>query len=99
MILKVKRLHGFAKVKGLIGEKSRKPIYFQTRFGIHTFGVRFPVDVVILDNKNRVVKLKQNLEPYRLFFWNPIYNQVLELPEGIIKKKNIQLGQQIRLVY
>lgn len=97
MILKVKKLHGFSKVKGLIGKKTAESIYFQTRFGIHTFGLQFLIDVVILDKHNRVVKLKQNLKPNRIFFWNPLYSNVIELPSGTIKLMKITVGQTITL--
>jgi hypothetical protein len=83
------------KIIGLIGKKTPQAIFFKTRFGIHTFGVRFPIDVVILDNNKIVVATKKYLQPNKVFLWNPRYNSVLELPEGTIKKQNIQLHDKI----
>jgi hypothetical protein len=85
------------KAIGLIGKKNPQIILFKTRFGIHTFGVRFPIDIIILDKKNKVMTVKHNLQPNRFFFWNPKYETVLELPEGTITKEKIDLEDTIDL--
>ena len=69
----------------------------ETRFGIHTFGLKYPIDVLILDNGNKVVFLKKNLMPWRIFLWNPIYDKVLELPQGTIDKKKIKINDAVNL--
>lgn len=94
----VKKLHGFLqKTKGLLGAYPY-PVYFTTRFGVHTFGMKSPIDVLILDSQGIIVKIKENLVPNRVFFWNPLYSNVLELPSGTVYKKNIRIGTKIRLV-
>lgn len=85
------------KSVGLIGQNAPKSILIKTRFGIHTFGMKFPIDVLILDKNQQVVQLKQNMVPNRLFFWNPRYNLLLELPVGLIKKKGIKKGSKIKI--
>jgi uncharacterized membrane protein (UPF0127 family) len=85
-----KKTSFFAKTKGLIGEKKPQAIYFETRWGIHTFGLQFPIDVLIMNEQNKVVKLKENLKPNRIFLWNPRYKSVLELPAAMIKQKRIK---------
>lgn len=85
------------KTIGLIGAKKPWPILFKTRFGIHTFGVKFPLDIVILDKNNSVACCKSSLQPNRLFFWNPLFDTVIELPEGTIEKKKIKKGNQIEI--
>ena len=82
---------------GLIPYKKAFPVLFKTRFGIHTFGMKFAIDVIVLDKENRVVKMAQNLKPKNVFFWNPKYNLVLELPAGFIKDKRIKLGSKLSL--
>ena len=83
---------------GLMGKEKAYPIYFKTRFGIHTFFLKFSIDVVILDNEKGVVKLVEHLSPNKFLFWNLKYNHVVELPEGSIKRKGIVLGEKINLV-
>ncbi len=95
--LNVKILSGlWEKSKGLIGVQKIEPIFLTTRWGIHTFGVRSPIDILILDDKNLVVSLR-TLPPNRLFFWNPVYKNVIELPAGDVKNKGIKVGEKIQL--
>jgi len=95
--LKVKELKSWReKIVGLIGKKRPENVFIRTRFGIHTFFLKFPIDVMILDNKNKVVDVK-TVKPNHIFFWNPIYDKVLELPEGTIEKKKIKIGGEIKL--
>jgi uncharacterized membrane protein (UPF0127 family) len=79
------------KIIGLIGEKYPKAIMFQTRFGIHTFFMNFPIDILILNKQNHVVVIKKNLKPNRLFFWNPNFTSVIELPQGTIENTQTAL--------
>ena len=79
------------KSKGLVGKEEIENVYFETRFGIHTFIMKKAIDVVILNDKSRVVKLKSGLQPNKIFLWNPRFYRVLELKKGeIIKKKIMQ---------
>jgi len=95
-LIRVKTLRSFnERIVGLIGERNPYPVYFTTRGAIHTFGMRSAIDVVILDKNKKVVKLKKNLKPNRLFFWNPKYKGVLELPPGNISKRGIKIGEKV----
>ncbi len=58
-------------------DKTNKAIYFQTRFGIHTFFMKNDIQVIILDDENYVVKNKI-VKPNSIFFWNPKYKDVIE---------------------
>ena len=77
--------------------KTVTPVYFETRFGIPTFFVYKTLDVVILDSNSRVRYIKAGLRPRRIYFWNPKYFRVLELPAGMVKKKEIQMGKKVRI--
>jgi len=83
------------KIQGLIGENKPFALLIKTHFGIHTFGLKFPIDVLILSPKNKVVSLKTNLKPCRIFLWNPLYEKVLELPVGTIEKNGIKIKDAI----
>lgn len=96
--LKVKTLQTLMeKSVGLIGAKRPYPVFFTTRWGIHTFGVKSAIDVLILDSNNHVAVIRHHLPPNRFLFWNPIYDRVIELPPGTIAKKNIAVRNQIAL--
>lgn len=99
IVLSVQVLSSFLeKSRGLIGAPKPYPVLFKTRWGIHTFGVRFPLDIVILDKHNQVKKIAKSLGPNQLFFWLPYYDTVIELPAGAVQKYNIAIGKTITLV-
>lgn len=82
---------------GLLIKSNPRFLLFKTRFGIHTFFLKEPIDVLVLDKNMRVVTFKPNLKPNRLFFWNPTHNTLIELPEGIIKKSGIFLKTSLKI--
>lgn len=89
----------FDRALGLIKDSTKIPLQLNTRFGIHTFGLKESIDILILDNSNRVYKKRELLEPYSFFFWNPSYSKVLELKGGTIKKFGVTIGDHISLQY
>ena len=48
--------------------------------GVHTFAMRFPIDVVYLNADKVVVYMKQNLQPWRVAAVRQQAASVLELP-------------------
>lgn len=97
IIIKAKHAKTFwQKSKGLLGKQKIEPLFLQTRWGIHTFGMQEAIDVIIL-NKQQVVAMKANMSPNSIFVWNPKHHDVLELPPGSIKKLQVTLHQQIRI--
>lgn len=85
------------KTVGLLGSKKAYPIFFQTHFGIHTFGMHYAIDVLILDKENTIQKLHRGLKPNKLFFWNPSFDKVVELPHGMIAELGLHEGMRIML--
>lgn len=87
LAFKVKKLKFPQSFVGLIGQKNPQPVLIKTRFGIHTFGLKFPITVLVLkkqeeENIYKVIQIKQNLLPNHFFFWNPKYNLILEFPQS-----------------
>lgn len=74
---------------------SKKALILNTRFGIHTFFVKNPLDIIILDNRNRV-KIIKNLKPNRIFVWNPKFSKVLELPNGSVDNLKLNIGHILK---
>lgn len=97
--LKARRLKGFKKIVGLMGRKKAETVFFNTRWGIHTFGLRFDIDVVILNSSMKAEVLRENLSKNRIFIWNPAFKSILELPEGFIKNKKIKKGDKIEVEF
>ena len=64
---------------------------------IHTFFMRFDIDVVFLDSQNKVVAKEENIQPYKIVF--PVKGSIktLELPANSIKKLSIKPGDIVTL--
>jgi uncharacterized membrane protein (UPF0127 family) len=93
----VKAITYSQKTFGLIFSKNPCTMIFQTRFGIHTFFMKYPIDVLVLDQQNTVVAIKKSLKPNRIFVWNPKYEIIIELPTGSIEKTSTKVGSRIIL--
>ncbi len=87
----------FNKLFGLLRPSNSRSLLFKARFGIHTLGLKKNIDVVVLDNKFKVIKLKESLKPNGLFFWDPKYNLVIELPAGTLQKTKTSPGCYLEL--
>jgi uncharacterized membrane protein (UPF0127 family) len=85
------------KLFGLLAKSNPDALYLESRFGIHTLFLKKQIDIVILDINFRVVNLKQSLKPNSVFFWNPKYNKILELPKNTIENFKIKLGNQLAI--
>ncbi len=83
---------------GLIAAPKGQSMIFKTRFGIHTFFMKYPLDILILDNNSRVTKLKQSLMPNNIFFWNPKHSTIIELPPGAIIASKTKVGDFIDII-
>ena len=58
---------------------------------IHTFFMRFPIDLVFLDKECRVVGTSGNVKPNRIRLAPKNTHSVLEIAEGNVKKTGIHL--------
>lgn len=85
------------RMLGLLSFRNPRNLLFFTRFGIHTFFLKEPIDVLVLNAGFQVVFLKSGLKPYRFFFWDPGYKTVLELLPGSINKFGIRKGDTLTL--
>ena len=89
------------RMKGLIGHsaiKSGDALLIKPCKGIHTFGMKFPIDVIFLDKGNNVIAVKKYLPPNRI---TPIYlraKYVLELPEGTVEETSTSIDDTIEII-
>lgn len=57
---------------------------------IHTFFMRFAIDVIFVNKKNEVIALYENVRPWRILPIHPSSSYVIELPAGTITTKCIE---------
>lgn len=63
--------------------------------GIHTIGLMFPVDVIYLDERMRVVHLIESLGPLRIAPIRLHCVSVLELPARTIYQSGTEVGDEL----
>jgi uncharacterized membrane protein (UPF0127 family) len=90
----------FTRIKGLLGKNilgQEEALIIKPCSAIHTFFMRFAIDVLFVDRKNRIVALKENFKPYKIsqVFFKASY--VVELPSGTVSKTNTAVGDEIEL--
>ena len=62
--------------------------------GIHTFGMKFAIDVVFLDRKKKVMKVRPDMGRRRISLCL-LAHSVLELPAGTALGAAVQRGDQL----
>ena len=84
-----------ARLLALSGERSlptRAGLFLSPAHGIHTFGMRFAVDVVFLSRQMRVLGLAQRVQPWRVLLAPRGTGHVLELAAGQIAATALKAG-------
>jgi uncharacterized membrane protein (UPF0127 family) len=66
--------------------------------GVHTFAMRFPIDVLYLDHERIVIHLEESLKPWRMAAIRVLATSVLELPTGTIRNSGTVLGDQVDIL-
>jgi len=64
---------------------------------VHTFFMRFPIDLIYLDRKHRVKKVRDSVPAWRLSGCLSAHS-VLELPAGTIRKTKTERGDLLEIV-
>ena len=65
--------------------------------GIHTFFMRYPLDILLLDEENKVVYKQESLPPGR---FTPLLSRskiAVELPAGSFSRKEVSLGDELEI--
>jgi uncharacterized membrane protein (UPF0127 family) len=61
---------------------------------VHTFGMKFTIDVLFLNKKRKVVKVRKEMVKRRMSFCLTAHS-VLELPSGMIDRTGTEAGDQL----
>ncbi len=95
----IKANNFFNKLFGLTVRKKLKDkegFLIENCSSIHTFWMRYSIDVIFLDKKNLVLAIYHNIKPFRAtpFIRNAYY--ALELKPGIIEKTSLEVGDLVQ---
>lgn len=88
-----------ARRRGLLGRDGLAPgsgMLLAPCSSIHTWFMRFPIDVIFLARNGTVVKLCRHVTPWRLAFGFGAY-ATLELPSGAIDRAGVSVGERLEL--
>ncbi len=91
-----------ARLKGLMFLPSLPPgqgLLLEGDSSIHTFFMRFPIDVLYLDGQGTILRAVAAMPPNRI---GPLFTRgcrsVLELPAGTIARSQSQVGDHLALL-
>ncbi len=85
--------------RGLLGKKSfpkKKALWIHRCRDIHTFFMKFPIDVIFVNKKLQVLSVRTNINPWR-FAFNHKANSVFEFKAGSINKSLVEIGDQLNV--
>jgi uncharacterized protein len=92
----------WSRFRGLMGREAEsfpagQGLWIVPSRGVHTFAMRFPIDVVYLDRDKVVVHLEENLKPWRLAPLRMRAASVLELPRQALHGTGTAVGDKIEI--
>ncbi len=92
----------WTRLRGLLGTtrstfSAGKGLWIVPCHGVHTLAMRYPLDVVYLDEKKVVVHVEENVRPWRITPMRMDAVTVLELPPHTIWNTRTQVGDEIEI--
>lgn len=81
----------FQRAKGLLGKKDMEEdeaLYIPKCQSIHTFFMRFNIDVIFVDEDGTALKIVKNLKPYRMAYGPRKTTGVWELQASEVNRIN-----------
>lgn len=89
---------GLQRIVGLLGERELLQgdgLLIVPSQGVHTWGMRFPIDIAILNGNWEVIAIRHGVRPFRMtrVFWKAV--AVLELPAGALESTSTSVGDTI----
>ena len=88
------------RMRGLLGRRSLLPgegLLLKPASSIHTWFMRFPIDVVFLDADLTVLDVRHEVRPWRAALRRGA-KSVLELPSGEAARRDLEPGEKLRLL-
>ena len=89
-----------ARAVGLLTRSGLEPgegLWIVPSRGVHTWGMRFTIDVVALDQAGTVIDCVSNLRPWRMRLPRKGTAGVLELPAGTLAASGTHVGHRVLL--
>jgi uncharacterized protein len=88
----------FGRLVGLLGRRSLQPdsgVWIVPANAVHTIGMLFTFDLVLIDKNFKVVGLRELVRPFKITKPNFKAESVLELPAHTIFRSRTQIGDEL----
>lgn len=89
------------RVKGLLGRECLEDgqgLLFMRCSSLHTFFMRFPIDILYVDKAGKVLKIAEAVKPFKLVAAPFRAYYALELPAGVVKRSKTRVGDHLRFL-
>jgi uncharacterized protein len=90
----------WGRLKGLLGRTGLPPesgLWITRCNNIHTFFMKFPIDLVFLDKAMAVVRTMHALPPWRVVLPVRRAKSVVELGGGFLQSHPVSVGERLRV--
>ena len=87
------------RLVGLMFKKSISSGYaliFRNATSIHTFFMRFPIDIVFLDKDNQIIRICEALKPWRMVLCSRS-KTTIELPAHKTSENSLKIGDFLQI--
>ena len=91
---------GRARRRGLLGRQrldSSAALLLVPCVAVHTGFMRFPIDVIFVNRDGRVTRVVPRMQPWRVAM-SAAAHAVIEAAAGTIEKRDVHVGDRVRLV-
>ena len=88
------RLKGLMFARDLAEDET---MHIKPCHSVHTCFMRFPIDVVYVNEQLEVVAMEESMSPFRFGKPQPRAQSVFEFKAGTIQNKNVYIGQTFQL--
>lgn len=89
--------HGATRGKGLLGRDNLpagEALWIIPCEAVHTFGMRFPIDLVYIDRNKQVKKVRSAVRPWRMSGCLSAHS-IIELPSGTVRATRTEPGDTL----
>lgn len=87
------------RMVGLLGTgtlPAGEGLWIEQSPSIHMFFMRYPIDAVFVDRHGTVVRIVEQLRPWRIVAWARGARDCLELPAGAARAAGINVGDELK---
>lgn len=103
-VITVRRL--FSRMRGLIGKKdlplSDALWILPCKGGIHTFFMKFPIDVIFVNRSLQITRVFKNIVPWKIVFLSSLFSKTysaFEFKTPALDHYHLQQGDQLYVGY